>query len=55
VSCDVEQLRRALRGFIADPGAARNAGTAARAHALRRFGLERFQRDWDALLHEVAA
>ncbi|MCW3017327.1 MAG: glycosyl transferase, group 1 [Solirubrobacterales bacterium] len=46
-------LARAARAFVADPEAARAAGKAARAHALERFGLQRFLDDWDHLLQEV--
>ncbi|WP_243742576.1 glycosyltransferase [Actinorugispora endophytica] len=47
-------LRRALRGFMADPDHARAVGAAARSAALRRYGLARFHTDWDRLLQEVA-
>jgi glycosyltransferase involved in cell wall biosynthesis len=53
LSTNVETLRAALRGFIVDPERARAAGEAARAAALERYGLERFLRDWDALIEEV--
>jgi glycosyltransferase involved in cell wall biosynthesis len=53
LSTNVETLRSALRGFIVDPERARAAGEAARAAALERYGLERFLRDWDALIEEV--
>ncbi|MGY2082023.1 glycosyltransferase [Modestobacter sp. SYSU DS0657] len=48
-----EKLAAALRHFVSEPDAARLAGKAARAAALDRYGLERFLRDWDALLGEV--
>ncbi|MBB2912049.1 hypothetical protein FHS43_003329 [Streptosporangium becharense] len=54
VSTRVGTLAAALRAFVADPGAARRAGEAARAAALGRYGLERFLADWDLLLHRVA-
>jgi hypothetical protein len=54
ISTDVGVLRSALREFIADPGRAREAGQAARAAALERYGLARFLADWDRLLEEVA-
>lgn len=54
VSCDMSRLRDGLRHFINDGAAAAAAGEAAREHVLRRFGLHRFLRDWDALLGEVA-
>jgi hypothetical protein len=48
-----ERLWEAVRGFLRDEDAARLAGKAARAAALERYGLDRFLRDWDALLEEV--
>jgi hypothetical protein len=48
-----ERLWDAVREFLHDPDAARLAGKAARAAALERYGLDRFLRDWDALLGEV--
>ncbi len=53
VSTRLETMLDAVRGFVADPEAARLAGKAARAHALAHFGLARFLADWDALLAEV--
>jgi len=53
ISTDVAVLARAARELLHDPAAARAAGAAARAHALRRYGLERFLADWDDLLTEV--
>jgi Glycosyl transferases group 1 len=55
VSTRVEVLARAARAFLDDPDLARAAGDAARAHALERFGLDRFLADWDDLLEEVTA
>jgi hypothetical protein len=48
-----ERLWAAVREFLSDEDAARLAGKAARVAALERYGLERFLRDWDALLEEV--
>jgi hypothetical protein len=48
-----ERLWDAVREFLHDEDAARLAGKAARAAALERYGLDRFLRDWDALLEEV--
>ena len=42
--------RGGARAFLARPGRRREAGRAARAYALERFGLERFLADWDDLL-----
>jgi glycosyltransferase involved in cell wall biosynthesis len=55
ISTRVETLAGAAREFIGDPDHAREAGRAARAAALERYGLERFLADWDDLLTEVAA
>jgi Glycosyl transferases group 1 len=54
VSNRPDVLRAALRALVDDPERAREAGRAARAAALARYGLARFQTDWDALLAEVA-
>jgi hypothetical protein len=43
----------AVRTYLHDADAARLAGKAARVAALERYGLDRFLRDWDALLTEV--
>ncbi|WP_219519061.1 glycosyltransferase [Nonomuraea ceibae] len=53
VSTRVDVLADALRGFADDPERAAQAGKAARAAALSRYGLDRFLRDWDQLLEEV--
>jgi glycosyltransferase involved in cell wall biosynthesis len=53
VSTRVDVLAEAAHAFLRDPEAARAAGDAARAHALERYGLERFLADWDDLLSEV--
>lgn len=55
VSTRVQALADAIRGFIADRERAEAAGRAAREAALRRYGLERFLRDWDELLVEVCS
>ena len=54
VSTRIDVLAGAMRRMIDDPGEARERGAAARAAALRRYGLERFLADWDAVLEEVA-
>jgi hypothetical protein len=54
VSTRLAVIREALSALIADPERARVMGKAARAHALARYGLERFLADWDTLLSEVA-
>jgi glycosyltransferase involved in cell wall biosynthesis len=55
VSTRVDVLARAARELLADPARARAMGDAARAHALERFGVDRFLADWDELLGEVTA
>jgi hypothetical protein len=55
ISTRIETLADAAREFLADPDRARDAGRAARAAALKRYGLERFLADWDDLLTEVTA
>jgi hypothetical protein len=55
ISTRVEVLADAARGFLAEPELAREAGRAARAAALERYGLARFLSDWDDLLEEVGA
>jgi len=54
VACRVSDLAAGVRRFLRDPEAARLAGKTARTHALERYGLPRFLRDWDHLLHETA-
>jgi hypothetical protein len=54
-STRIDTLADAAREFLADPDRAREAGRAARAAALERYGLGRFLADWDDLLTEVAA
>ena len=55
ISTDLAELHAAVRRFIRDPAAARDAGLAAREAACARYGLKRFLRDWDQLLQEVRA
>jgi hypothetical protein len=54
VSTRVSALVAALKGFVADPERAAQAGKAARAAALARYDLGRFLADWDRTLREVA-
>jgi hypothetical protein len=54
LSTDVEELRRCARLLVNDPEEARRRGKAAREAALERYGLERFLRDWDEVLADVA-
>jgi hypothetical protein len=55
LATDPDKLAEACRRFIADPDAARQAGLAAREHALARYGLAKFLGAWDVLLAEVVA
>jgi hypothetical protein len=50
VSTRVDDLVSAVWRFVHDPALAQEAGTAARAAALGRFGLARFLADWDQIL-----
>jgi len=54
VSSDPGVLAAVARRWRADRDEARETGVAAREHALRRFGLQRFLDDWDHLLKEVS-
>jgi hypothetical protein len=53
ISTRVDALARGMQEFMSDPDQAIAAGRAAREAARRRYGLERFLRDWDSLLNEV--
>jgi glycosyltransferase involved in cell wall biosynthesis len=55
VSNRLDRLEQALRRLGSDPGEAHAMGSAAREAALRRFGLDRFLRDWKDVLEEVVA
>jgi glycosyltransferase involved in cell wall biosynthesis len=50
VSSDVTELHDAVRAFVDDPSRGLDAGERAREWALERFGLSRFQDDWDEVL-----
>jgi glycosyl transferase family 1 len=54
VSTRIDVLTGAVRRLIDDPEEAAARGTAARAAALERYGLDRFLADWDDVLDEVA-
>ncbi|GII81485.1 glycosyl transferase [Sphaerisporangium rufum] len=54
ISTRVATLTAALADLVADPARAAQAGKAARAAALARYGLARFLADWDGLLAELA-
>jgi hypothetical protein len=53
VSNDVRRLTEAAQHLLRDHAAAAELGAAARAHALDRYGLDRFLADWDHVLEEV--
>jgi len=53
VATDPEALVEPMHRLLAEPRHARRLGEAARATALERFGIERFARDWDAVLREA--
>jgi glycosyltransferase involved in cell wall biosynthesis len=55
VSNDLDVLAAALQRLMDDPEEAHERGRAARAAALRRYGLDRFLSDWDDMLAEVTA
>ena len=48
VDTDVCRLAARMQELLADPAEARRLGDGARRRARRRFGIERFVRDWDA-------
>ncbi|GAA3834616.1 glycosyltransferase [Sphaerisporangium flaviroseum] len=53
ISTRVATLTAALESFVSDRTRAAQAGKAARAAALSRYGLDRFLAEWDGLLGEV--
>lgn len=53
VTNDLAEIRRTAARWLHDPAEARDHGTAARAHVLAHYGLERFLTDWDLVLKEV--
>ena len=53
ISTRPDVLHAAARRFLDDPDWAHQAGKAARASALARYGLNRFLADWNRLLAEV--
>lgn len=55
VETDVEKLVGHMRRLLRDPEEARLLGERARVVAQKRFGIERFAKDWDEVLTEVAA
>ncbi|MFI2780466.1 glycosyltransferase [Streptomyces sp. ALB3] len=53
VSNRLDVLDEAVRAFLADPDRAAHAGARARSAAQARYGVQRFQDDWEHLLKEV--
>ncbi len=53
VDTDPIRLVGRMRGLLADPAEARRLGANARRHALERFGIDRFARDWERTFEEV--
>lgn len=55
VSNRIDELKEAMEWLTSDRSAAAEVGMAARACARKRYGLERFLRDWDSVFEQVAA
>lgn len=55
IGTDVGYLVERMRGLLEDPEEARRLGEAGRRTMLKRFGLERFARDWGAAFAEAVA
>ncbi|MFG3523084.1 glycosyltransferase [Nocardia nova] len=55
VSTDLDELSRAIGRYIADPELARRTGQAARAWAVKNFGITEFAQRWDRLLADTVA
>jgi glycosyltransferase involved in cell wall biosynthesis len=54
VDTNVEALIERMKQLLRDPAEARRLGEGARRHALERFDIGRFARDWDSIFAEVA-
>jgi hypothetical protein len=54
VDTDPDRLIAVMHTLLADPELARAVGEAGRATARERFSIDRFVRDWDALLRAVS-
>lgn len=55
VSTNVDELVESAQALLRDRARCVAMGREARAHALRRYGLQRFLRDWDQVLERVCA
>jgi hypothetical protein len=53
ISTNVRTLVESLERLLDDPDRCRDLGRHARAHARKRYGLERFLQDWDRLFQEI--
>ncbi len=53
ISCDLETLISHMKRLIDNPDEAMRIGRNARQTALRRFGLDRFARDWNRVFAQV--
>ncbi|WP_136414518.1 glycosyltransferase family 4 protein [Herbaspirillum sp. ST 5-3] len=53
VNTDLSILISRMRELLDDPAHAAKLGENARRHAMERFGIERFVRDWDSVFREV--
>jgi hypothetical protein len=54
IDTDVDALARTTSELVTDLDRCRQLGMRARAHARAHFNVERFQRDWDRVLEDVA-
>jgi glycosyltransferase involved in cell wall biosynthesis len=54
VSNRPDVLHDAAAGLVADPDRAHRMGEIGRRYALERYGLERFLKEWNTILEEVA-
>jgi glycosyltransferase involved in cell wall biosynthesis len=55
ISTRVETLRDAVRELLHDGDLARSLGEAGRRAALRRYGIERFLREWDEVFEDATS
>jgi glycosyltransferase involved in cell wall biosynthesis len=55
VDTSVPRLVDAMRALLADRGEAERLSQGARARARERYGIERFAREWDAVIDDVTA
>lgn len=55
VSADLDTLRAALSGLVADRYLAEVVGTAARDYATEHFGLDRFLQEWEQVIQAQCA